>query len=277
MRKTVLTIIAVCLVAAIFLSAPATNLAAKKKTRLPRVNPENRYPQIKPSTLIEDLQTRQLTNTKLTAKQLADYGNELIKKKGFNYYFEMCEVIKANKNPKNIGSEVSPSLLYSYNLNLIDGEKQKFQFITPDTSGSCGECLMTIPVTSVSKNEISLLASGKEYKVKRVPRFTLNEMVLMDKKMKRVLRRWETPYQDSPVGVSADGLNLYLESGIEGLLLEVSESGLQFKAKSQVKLQGKGVSLDNHPVGPKNDSLYFMKFRVGKKSFIIRYLMEDCC
>jgi hypothetical protein len=276
MRKIVLTVIAVCL-ATVFLIVPTTNLAAKEKSGLRKANLENRYPQIKASTLIVDLHTRQQTDTKLTAKQLADYGNQLMKKKGFNYDFEMCEIIKANKNPRKIGGEASPSLLYSYKLNLTGGEKQKFQFITPDTGGFCGECLMTIPVISVSKNEISLLASGKEYKLKRTASFALNEIVLMDKKMKRVLRRWETPYQTSPAGISADGLKLYLESEIEGLLLEISQSGLQFKTKSQVKLRGEGEWLENHPVASKDASFSYMKFRAGKKSFILRFPLVDCC
>lgn len=200
-----------------------------------------------------------------------------MKKKGFNYSFEMCDVVKANKHPKNIPGPFWTSVLYSYSLILADGEKQKFQFITPDPGDSCGECFINIPVLSVTKNEISLLASGKEYKVKRAPRFALNEIVLMDKKMKRVLRRWETPYQAYPVGISADGLNLYLESEIEGLLLEVSNSGLQFKAKSQVRLQGEGVSIDSNLTNSKHEPFYFMKFRAGRKSFIIRYVMADCC
>lgn len=68
MRKTVFTGIAVCMAAAIFLSASATNLAAKEKARLSGAHPDSHYPQIKHSSLMEDLQTFLQTKKNLTTK-----------------------------------------------------------------------------------------------------------------------------------------------------------------------------------------------------------------
>jgi hypothetical protein len=277
MRKTLLTLMIVCLLAAVSMTVLETNLTAQGQTKLRSATTPRTFPQIKPSPLMEDLQNYRQTHPNITMKQLADFGNERIKIKGFNYDFEMCEIIKANKHPKMLRSDYPVSMLYSYRLTLTTGEKQRFQIVTDETDPLCGECVLSIPCQSVSKSEFTVIASGRKYQVKRAASFALNEIFLMDKGLKKVIRRWETPYQTYPVGVSEDGLKLYLPTDMEELVLEVSSSGVQLRAKSQLKLHHEGEWLENHPVDPKDDTLAFMRFRSGKKSFIIRYSAPDCC
>jgi hypothetical protein len=277
MRKTLFTFLVGCLLAAVSMAVPETNLTAQGQTKLRSATTPIPQPQIKPSRLMEDLRNHRQTHPNITMKQLADFGNERIKIKGFNYDFEMCEIIKANQRPKMLRSDYPVSRLYSYRLTLTTGEKQRFQIVTDETDPLCGECVLSIPCQSVSKSEFTVIASGRKYPVKRAASYTLNKIFLMDKGMGKVLRSWETPFQTDPVGVSEDGLKLYLPTDIEELVLEVSSSGVQLRAKSQLKLQHEGEWLENHPVDPKDDSISFMRFRSGKKSFIIRFSAPDCC
>jgi hypothetical protein len=277
LRKTLLTLMVVCLLAAVSITVPEANLTAQGQTKLRSATMPRPDPQIKPSPLMEDLRNHRQTHPNITLKQLADFGNERMKIKGFNYDFAMCEIIKANQHPKMLRSDYPVSRLYSYRLTLTTGEKQRFQIVTDETDPLCGECVLSIPCQSVSKSEFTVIASGRKYQVKRAASFTLNEIFLVDKRMKKVLRRWETPFLSYPVGVSEDGLKLYLPTDLEELVLEVSSSGIQFRAKSQLKLPPEGEWLENHPVDPNDETLAFMRFRSGKKSFIIRFSAPDCC
>jgi hypothetical protein len=277
MRNTLLALTVVCLLPIISITVSQTNLTANGQTKLRSATKPRPNPQIKPSHLMEELQNHRQTHPNITMKKLAEFGNERIKINGFNYDFEMCEIIKANRHPKMIRSDYPVSMLYSYRLTLSSGEKQRFQIVSEERDLLCGECVLSVPCQSVSKSQLTLFASGRKYHVKRAASFTLNKIFLVDSRMKKVLRSWEIPYQTYPVGVSEDGSKLYLPTDMEELILEVSTLGIQLRAKSQLRLQHEGEWLENHPVDPKDDTLSFMRFRSGKKSFIIRFSAPDCC
>ena len=135
----------------------------------------------------------------------------------------------------------------------------------------CGECFVSIPATKVTAQQIELVAGGKKYLLVRPRSFSLDEMSLVDQTMRKVLRTWQVPSQDVPLGVSSDGTKVYLDTGIESLILEISEtSALRFLAREEVKLP-KGVDVAKHPTDPKNAYLSFMRFRFGGKNLVIRY------
>jgi len=139
----------------------------------------------------------------------------------------------------------------------------------------CGECFFSLPVTKVTKREIELVTSGKKYLPVRPPSFHLDEMSLVDQSMRKVLRTWQVPDQGEPLGVSSDGTKLYLETAIESLILEISESSsMRILAREEVKLP-KGETVQKHPTDPKNAYLSFMRFRFGGRSLVIRY-SEPC-
>jgi hypothetical protein len=277
MRKTVLALMVVCGLAFISLTVSQTGITANGQTKLRSAATPHPYPQIQPSRLMEELRNHRQSHPNITMNQLAEFGNERIKTRGFNYDFEMCEIIKANKHPKMIRSDYPLSLLYSYRLTLSSGEKQRFQIVSEESGAMCGECVLSVPCQSVSKSQLTLFASGRKYQVKRAAGYRLNEVFLVDRRMKKVLRSWETPFQTYPVGVSEDGLKLYLPTEIEELVLEVSTSGIQLRAKSRLKLQREGEWVENHSADPKDEMFTFMRFRSGKKSFILRFSAPACC
>jgi hypothetical protein len=134
----------------------------------------------------------------------------------------------------------------------------------------CGECFFAFPSLSVTKAEILLLLKGRQYRLKRPRLFGLDEMSLVDGSMKRVLRTWEVPYQSAPIGISADGTRLYIETEFDRLALEIAPSGVSFKPRSRVEIQN-GKAVQGQTRDPKNAYLAFMRFGSGKKSYVIRY------
>jgi hypothetical protein len=102
-------------------------------------------------------------------------------------------------------------------------------------------------------------------------------MSLVDETMEKRLRTWEVPRHSIPIGVSEDGTKIYLDLGYkfeetvsDKLVLEVSETGLAIRAANEVNVQ-EGEWIENHPTDPKNAYLSFERFRVGDRSYIIRF------
>ena len=129
---------------------------------------------------------------------------------------------------------------------------------------------------SGQQNEMHLVASGKDYRVRRPASFVLDEAQLVDAAMRRVLRRWQLPYQSVPVGISQDGTKLYVgfypEYELDNLVLEVADDGrLAFRDRADMRLQGEGVWISNHPKDPENSYLSFIRFQAGDKTYTVRF------
>jgi len=225
-----------------------------------------------PSKVLNEVSERRKAQPSLTPIELADYANKLIEEKGFDYNFDVCGAITKPK----LESEST----HSYRMHLSDGGTLTFSFtVAASMESLCGECWADFPSLSVTKRQMTLVAEGtegKRYRVNRPASFLLDEAELVDGTMRKVLRTWQLPYQTVPVGISADGTKLYLDFymqyELEGLVLELSEDGrIQFRARSETQLQGKGKWIENHPKDPKNDYLSFIEFQVGGKRYIVRF------
>jgi hypothetical protein len=225
------------------------------------------------SNILSKVSERSKKQPSLTPKELALYANGLIEKGGFDYSFDVCD---AFKKTKGISSATSASAR-SYRMRLTGGRKLTFRFIVGSPEDSlCGECWSEIPSLQVTKREMLLVAKGKRYRVNRPASFLLDEAELVDGTMKKVLRTWQLPYQAVPIGVSADGtklyLDLYTEYELEGLVLELSETGgIQFLDRDEVQLQSEGKWIENHPKDPGNAYLSYMRFQVGERYYIVRF------
>lgn len=230
-------------------------------------------PIIRPSTIINEVRDRLKKQPNLSAKELAYYANQLLDYKGFNYEFDVCEIIGINQ-PKKL--PIPPTVTYSHAMVQSDGENITLRFVSEDPGGApCGECFSPIPSLQVTQQEMVVISEGKRYRLKRPDAFALDEAALVDTTMKKVLRMWQLPYQTVPIGISPDGTKLYLELQeqlLDAIVLELSEEGrLQFKVRNELDLQGKGEGIENHPKDPKNAYLSFIRFRAGGKSYIVKY------
>ena len=227
-----------------------------------------------PSHIIDTLQKKVETEPNIKPAALAQYANDLLAKKGFDFQFDLCEFLNQyNPTPRGRAAQ-SKIRTYKLPMKQTDGVQITFETVHSEEEGEggmCGECFVSIPATKVTAQQIELVAGGRKYLLVRPRSFHLDEMSLVDQAMRKVLRTWQVPSQDVPLGVSSDGLKLYFDTGIESLVLEISEtSALRFLAREEVKLP-KGEWVTKHPTDPKNDYLSFMRFRFGGKSLVIRF------
>ena len=227
---------------------------------------------VKGSNVISAVSERARKEPSLKPEQLAAYGNDLIARKGFDYEFDVCEILDHRDRTKNTSAEI----VRNYQMTLTDGGKRTFRFtIGTPYEALCSECWLSIPSPQVTNKEMTLIAEGKQYRVRRPRSFVLDEAHLVNETLKKVLRTWQMPYQAVPTGISADGTKLYLDfypgNGLDDLVLEISENGPpQFRDRA-VLGSSEGKFIENHPKDPTNGYLSFMSFRVGEKTYRVKF------
>lgn len=235
-----------------------------------------------PATLIADVRQKMEAEPGISSQQLAQYANELLVKKGFDFQFDLCEFV-ARHNPSRREEQrirrksvIRPEADHQYKLPLTQTNGRRLVLEATATeeqmeSGLCGECFFSVPANRVTRIEIEMFVGGRKYQVHRPSLWSLDEISLVDASMRRALRTWQVPDQTTPFGVSHDGAKLYLETGIDALILEISAtSALRFVARDQLRLPP-GEDIENGPSDPKNAYLSYKRFRFGKKTLILRY------
>jgi hypothetical protein len=223
------------------------------------------------SGILEELAQRKKRQPAITPKELAVVANEILTEKGFDYMFDVCEIL-----PERDRQASGFAIPASYTLSLSNGTQRSFKFtVAGGGEGLCGECRSMVPAAQVTAREMVLVAEGKQHRVRRPKAFVLDQAELVDATMKKVSRTWQLPYQTVPLGISPEGtklyLNFYTDYKLDDLVLELSENGkLAFRARGEVELiEGKFV--EDHPKDPNNAYLSFKRFDTGDKTFIIRF------
>ena len=232
----------------------------------------SRVVSISPSDVIKKVSERARQKPSLSAAELAAFGNELVARNGFDYQFDLCDIL----NHRNPTRSTPAEFFRNYPMTLTGGGKLTFKIpiINPYES-LCGECWSAIPSFQVTSKEMALIAQGKRYRVRRPKSFILDEAQLVDETLKKVLRTWQMPYQAVPVGISPDGTKLYLDFygglDLDHLVLEVPENGTpQFRDRAVIQ-SGEGKSIEDHPKDPNNGYLSFMSFQVGGKTYRVKF------
>lgn len=224
------------------------------------------------SNIVSEVSNRAKQLPSRTPAELAAYGNDLIARKGFHYRFDVCDILNTRDRSRTTPRE----FVQPYQMTLIDGGKLTFRFtIENPNEALCGECWTSIPSVQVSKKEMTLIAEGKRYRVRRPPSFTLDEVQLVDETLTKVLRTWQLPFQAMPTGISSDGTKLYVDfytgNDLDHLVLELSENGPpQFRERAVVK-SSEGKSIENRPKDPNNAYLSFVSFLVGEKIYRVKF------
>ncbi len=241
-------------------------------------NAKSDKPIIKPSDINRELLDKKKANPKISAKELADYGNELIKKKGYNFSFYTCEIAEANKSAEDFSDTYRP---FDYKLEDLTGRKITFQIMAKNFGHPCG-CDFEIPVFQVSKTEMTVLADDQPLRLKRPKGFYLEEVELVDKSLKKSIRKWYKPFDIAPFGISKDGTKIYIETGyddgmegngfINDLVLEISEDGtFQLVERNNSNIIANGEELKNFPKDPENSYLGYTRFKDGDKTYFIKF------
>lgn len=240
---------------------------------------DTKIPTLKPSDLIEKLRKKMEETPGISGKQLADFGNQILKTEGYDYTFDWEP--KGKENEENL-AKLNFENFYPFKYEFTDtsGKKQLFQLMNDDFGHPCSS-VIDIPVSKVSEQLMTVVSDGKEIDLKRPQEFGLEDVELLDKDLKKAIRKWKSPIDATPVGISEDGTKIYFESwefyqdendgGKEKpikLAVEVSADGsLKLIDENEIK-SDRGVVFD---YDKKFTEIQYSRFKVGSNEYILKY------
>jgi hypothetical protein len=248
-------------------SAAAAPAAAEGQSHLPT---------LKPSNILGEVMRRKALRPALSAAGLARYANALLARRGFDYDFDVCEIFPTTGPSAIANVDAGATITFDHRLTHLDGRGVTFRFVTDNQGAPCSFCFLSVPALRVTKGEMHVVSGGVTYVLRRPAVFALDEAHLLDEGMKKVLRTWQLPFQTIPAGVSPDGKSLYLNfyesSGLDELVLEISDDGRpRFRAAAEVPARG-GEWIDKQPGGAlDDDDRDFIRFRAGGRSHVVRF------
>lgn len=158
----------------------------------------------------------------------------------------------------------------------------------------CSECFADFPVRKLTATQVHLMLDGKLFQYKRPKTYILDQMDLMDATMKKVIRSWDVPDQDYPIAISEDGKTLYLnvaftkQDEVAGQwqplkrgkkpkqeypnsLFAISEHVIKFVEAKPILSKQTSEEISKHSIDPKTPYKAFQRFRIGNRSFIVRF------
>lgn len=236
-------------------------------------------PIIKPSDVIEKLEEKLKSNPEISALEIADIGNSLIKKNGFNFSFHTCEIAEVNNiADENIGGKVFRP--FDYEFTNLSGQKEIYRLLNKSFGAPCG-CVFDIPLSKASKNELTLIAAGKPKKVKHLDKYNLEIAELVSKDLQKILKIWYKPDEIVPSGISKDGSKLYVDLSYDdddilnkserGLFLEISDDGtFKFIPRKNPDIITNHEYIEDFPKEENNAYLGYLKFTNGNIEHILK-------
>jgi hypothetical protein len=239
---------------------------------------------LQPSDILEMMENyrKQLwKSNRIDPASVAEYGNSLLAAKGYNYQIDVSELIK--EKVKNNEATIVSDKNYSFPLEmtLTNGQKQTFIIMAPrEDSCCCGYHYAHLPVTKIAEKEITFVADGKQFTVRRPKEFGKNEVfsLVQPDDLKKVILKWQIPYEGYPDGVSEDGKKLYKLAGddfykleIDDVYQEISPDGtFRFTTLAPPGERGQATNID---LGPDPDNAYqgCWRFSAGGKDYFVRF------
>lgn len=252
---------------------------------------------IVPSGLAGQVHALALRRTDLPGPKLAAMANARIPEQGVDYEFDLQTFIKENglKQPAGKEGEFAP---YQLPMMTIEGEPVRLD-VEASPEGMCGERIVVMPLTRLTATELGVVTSkGEHYQLRRPKSFGLEQMSLVNYTLRMKLRTWEVPFVTKPKGISADGKTVFFEMednslrsnrgkpaevwpelpGLLGvryppaeLMLAVSEGVHRFADISEVPKEEKSELMQVQVPDPTDDYAMFRRFRLGDKTFIVRF------
>jgi hypothetical protein len=214
-----------------------------------------------------------------TEQEVAAYGNEILPRLGFEYDLDLEEIIKRKikqrqTKPVKVEGDDFPYVTFGLDLVSTTGVKKKLVVTAPaDSVCCCGYYYTSIPVTKITPKELTVVIDSQEVVIKRPKDFPVVQDYIFGKQEAKPtkLRSWEVPYETYPYGVSSDGLKLYIETEIDGLLLEISENGsLKFATNDSEQIVTNGEDINKLPP-PKEGEILHKSGEFG----LMRYILND--
>ncbi len=262
--------------------APVTNIQDSKADDEPQklIVDNSPYPVIRPLNLIRELRKKKNENPNISVKDLVVYANQLLDKTGFDYTFNWTPKGAENaKNTKLLEQGYNGFLPFYYSFTQSNGAKKRFQLMNDVFSHPCSN-VIDIPLKAVSEKTMTVIVGGKKIVLKRSKDFYLESFALVDQSLKKTIRKWATPIDATPAGISEDGKKVYFDSyrfyqnelhnlkeSALNVAVEIAEDGkLKFVDAKEIKsIKGE----DEY--GKKNTESVYTKYKIGNKEFIVNY------
>lgn len=260
-------------------SPPISNTQTETEKQKKYNIADTKIPTLKPSDLIEKLRKKMEETPDISGKQLADYGNQILKTEGYDYTFNWQP--KGKENEENIAKlDFENFYPFKYEFTDAGGKKQLFQIMNDDFGHPCFS-VIDIPVSKVSEKMMTIVSDGKEIELNRPHDFELEDVELLEKDLKKSIRKWKSPIDATPIGISEDSTKIYFESwefyqdendsGKEKpikLAVEVSADGsLKLIDENEIK-SDRGVVFD---YDKKFTEIQYSRFKVGNNEYILKY------
>jgi hypothetical protein len=211
-------------------------------------------------------------------QQVADYANDLLPQLGYEYELDLERIIiqkikQRKTKPVKVEGDDWPYVSFDLEVMTTTNSKKQISITAPaDAVCCCGYYYTRIAVTKVSPKELTVVVDSKEVIIARPKEIPVVQEYIFGKEAPRPakLRSWEVPSETYPYGVSSDGLKLYVETEIDELLLEISETGsLRFVPKGLERIVTEGEDLRKLPA-PREGEILHKSGEFG----LIRYVLN---
>ncbi len=218
------------------------------------------------SKIIERMKERKEKIPKISSNDLAEFGNALLTKNGFDFSFaaEQGEVLISDVDVDGDDFEI-----YKF-VQIADGKPRLFA-TRAHGSHPCGTW-SGLTVTKLNVSQMTIAADGKFYPVALPKELIFDDIELVEKNLKKPIRRWLTPLDATPEAISKNGKIIYVSTELGEILLGIGADGtLSFVAADDRRLVKQNIELKNYPKDPENDYLGFKKFSAGKQNFFLKF------
>lgn len=222
---------------------------------------------IAPPTVFADVKALKTANPKMTSTELVDAANAILAKQGIAFTFSFDDAtclaidkaIKSLKNPP-------PKVNLKTKLRSVGAEVANLTLPPADfANNECSKCSVTLPVLELTEKDFVALMLGNNIKFYLPTNLVVSEALLVDDKdLTTVKKKWRMPYRAVPLGVSYDENVLYLglpDPELKDLSFAVFGEGVfQFATREEAESNGKGTLLKEFAKDPANPNLAYLRF-----------------
>src|SRR5947209_11428855 len=104
---------------------------------------------IQPTSYLE-LVAKRIAQSGVSPEDAANYANSLLARDGFDYEFDACPIVKANRRPVSVSTD-SQKKIYNYSMTKLNGGKVRIQLVADPSEALCGDCAFWIPLLRLTK------------------------------------------------------------------------------------------------------------------------------
>src|SRR2546423_3916618 len=113
-------------------------VSAKRESGAHASSEQKNLPKIVPSSLLSLVARRKKEQPGISPKELAAYANMILAHEGFNYEFDLCQMVGAK--PRDYAPSTSKPKTYLLPMSATNGNQITFRIVEDDMGGMCGEC-----------------------------------------------------------------------------------------------------------------------------------------